>query len=331
MNIVTKVFFTCYTYFFYIANTFSPECLELVNFPWYLLYILSSRFTIIAEITTFLCMSISKVILNLRLDIYMRLNSNMTINLASLCVSILILIDMMIRIDMHLYGNCEDRIAIVGYQIEFQRKLCIPESYNSTENITLCEIYNKAEKIYPIGCLKCPSYPTLRILGSAVLIMESIKFVLGFVRIIKKYKKKFKPGKVNPISNSENTKKEQKSKSTSDTNVKVFNVDDSMKGSKDDNCSLEPSKPNTFSSPAIDELNVIEQIQNDPNDADTENMNVNTIVRYSLTKFTTVKHYKKNMNDYDTFLGLKRLLIQLILKMMELKVLQVLLTLIKLK
>ena len=135
MNIVTKVFFTCYTYFFYIANTFNRECLELVNFPWYLLYILSARFTIIAETTTFLCMSISKVILNWRLDIYMKLNSSLTINLASLCVIILIVIDMVIRIDMHLYGNCEDRIAIVGYQIEFQRNMCIPESYNTTDNM----------------------------------------------------------------------------------------------------------------------------------------------------------------------------------------------------
>ena len=287
MNIVTKVFFTCYTYFFYIANTFNRECLELVNFPWYLLYILSARFTIIAETTTFLCMSISKVILNWRLDIYMKLNSSLTINLASLCVIILIVIDMVIRIDMHLYGNCEDRIAIVGYQIEFQRNMCIPESYNTTDNMTLCEIYNQAKNIYPIGCLKCPSYPTLRILGGAVLIMESLKFVLGFLRIIRKFKKNFKTNLVNPtLSQSENTRKMHKSKSTSETNVKPYNLDNSIKDNNEDDCQIEFSEPNRMSSravsPAIDEIEVIEQIQDDPNITDATNNEVNLTVRYTL-------------------------------------------------
>ena len=119
--------------------------------------------------STFLCMSITKVILNWRLDIYMRLNSSITINLASMCAIILILFDLMIRINMHIYDNCEDNLAFVGYQIEFQRQFCVPKIHNLSDNMTLWEIYNQAENVYPIGCVKCPSYLTLRILGACVL------------------------------------------------------------------------------------------------------------------------------------------------------------------
>ena len=99
----------------------------------------------------------------------MRLNSSITINLASMCAIILILIDLMIRINMHIYDNCEDNLAFVGYQIEFQRQFCVPKIYNLSDNMTLWEIYNQAENVYPIGCVKCPSYLTLRILGACVL------------------------------------------------------------------------------------------------------------------------------------------------------------------
>ena len=119
----------------------------------------------------------------------MRLNSSITINLASMCAIILILFDLMIRINMHIYDNCEDNLAFVGYQIEFQRQFCVPKIHNLSDNMTLWEIYNQAENVYPIGCVKCPSYLTLRILGACVLFMESIKFLLGFLRLLKSTKK----------------------------------------------------------------------------------------------------------------------------------------------
>ena len=190
MNIVTKVFFTCYTYTFYLAHIISTSCLELLKFPWFLLYILSTRITIISEATTFLCMSLAKVILYWRLDIYVNLNSDLTINIATLCVIVLIAIDSVIRIDMHVFSNCFDLMIFKVYLVEFQREFCIPKITNSTEDMALCEMYNQAEKVYPIGCNRCPSYPTTRILLGTILLLESIKFILGFYRMLKKMQRK---------------------------------------------------------------------------------------------------------------------------------------------
>ena len=227
MNVVTKVFFTCFTYTFYLANIISSECLELVNFPWFLLYILFTRITVISEATTFLCMSLAKVILNWRLDIYVKLNSDLTINIATLCVLVLLAIDNVIRIDMHVLGNCSDQMAFEGYQVEFQREFCMPEISNSTENLTLCEIYNQAENVYPIGCNTCPSYPTMRILFGAILLLELIKFLLGFYRIMKKYGKKIQDMRHNKVNTTNKVTKHDESLNDQST-TKSSNVSDNL-------------------------------------------------------------------------------------------------------
>ena len=83
----------------------------------------------------------------------MRLNSSITINLASMCAIILILINMMIRINMHIYDNCEDNLAFVGYQIEFQRQFCVPEipipvNVESVENVCMYILQSMYAIIY---------------------------------------------------------------------------------------------------------------------------------------------------------------------------------------
>ncbi len=190
MNYVSKIFFTSYTYILHLANVLSSKCLELENFPWVTLYIFANRIAIIGEITTFLCMSFSKVILNWRADIYVKLNNPISVNLATLLVVLVNVIDMLIRFDMHVLDDCGDSLVFKIYQVEFQRKFCLPEGYNYTSNLTVCEIYKQAENVKSIGCKVCPSNPTLRIILGLVLLLEIIKFLLGFARIAKKYGKK---------------------------------------------------------------------------------------------------------------------------------------------
>ena len=197
---MTKIFFTTYTYAFHLANILSTKCLELENFPWYLLYIFANRVAIIAEISTFLFMSFAKVILNWRIDFYVRLNSNLTVNLATLAVLVLNLIDLIIRFDMHILDDCEDILPFKVYQIEFRRKFCVPEMNNTTVNLTVCQMFSQAEDVYQIGCKQCPPNPTIRILLGSVLLLETIKFSMGFYRIMKKYCKKIKYFRKNKTS-----------------------------------------------------------------------------------------------------------------------------------
>ena len=190
LNYFSKIFFAIYAYIFYLADALSSDCLEVTNLPWYLLFILSSRIGCISQISTFLCMSIAKVILNWRPDIYLKLNSNFCVNLATMFVMLYNLIDLCIRIDLHIYNDCYDNLARSLYQFELQRDFCIPNSFDISVNMTICEIYEQTKDVYPIGCKTCHPNPTMRILLAFVVLMEFIKFCLGFSRIAKKYGKK---------------------------------------------------------------------------------------------------------------------------------------------
>ena len=228
LNLITKTLFTSFTYEYPIADAFSNDCLEVTNFPWILLYILLTRFVTIADVSTFFCMSVSKIILNWRPDIYVKLNTNFTVNLATLFVILYILIDLLIRIDMTIYKDCRDDLAMKLYQVELKRTLCISEMYNTTidvtlqpKNITHCEVFEKANNLYKIGCKNCPSNPSLRILFVAVVVSELFKFCFGFNRIVKKAKKFQKQNKKKvtqqlPASINSGTT-ESKSKTTNKT------------------------------------------------------------------------------------------------------------------
>ena len=209
MNYVSKIFFTSYTYLLHLANVLSSKCLELENFPWVTLYIFANRIAIIGEITTFLCMSFSKVILNWRADIYVKLNHPISVNFATLLVVLVNVVDMLIRFDMHVLDDCGDSLVFKIYQVEFQRKFCLPDGYNYTSNLTVCEIYKQTENVKSIGCKVCPSNPTLRIILGLVLLLEIIKFLLGFVRIAKKYGKKLWFYKTSNSSSGHSTQTKQ--------------------------------------------------------------------------------------------------------------------------
>ena len=85
-------------------------------------------------------------------------------NLATIAVVVLNLVDLLIRIDMHILDDCQDILPSKAYQIEFKRNFCVPEINNATENLTVCEMFAQVEDVYQIGCKQCPPNPTIRIL-----------------------------------------------------------------------------------------------------------------------------------------------------------------------
>ena len=262
LNYISKIFFTVYTYSFYLANAVSYKCLETNNFPWYLLYLLTTRLGCITEASTFLCMSMAKVILNIRADVYVTLNSSFTVNMATLFVIVYNFIDFCIRINMHVFDECSDDRVLGYYQYELQRKFCTPETSNHAENSTLCEIYAYTENVYPIGCKVCLSYPTIRILVSSIFIMEIIKFFLGFVRIAKKYGEKFKKNKTIPIkmqniittgitgNNLSYNKPNTVNESFTACSIEIFEVETNLPDNKStDLCKLYPENIEKHSPP----------------------------------------------------------------------------------
>ena len=61
-------------------------------------------------------------------------------------------------------------------------------------------MFAQVEDVYQIGCKQCPPNPTIRILLGSVLLLETIKFSMGFYRIMKKYVKKIKDFRKNKTS-----------------------------------------------------------------------------------------------------------------------------------
>ena len=190
LNYFAKIFFTIFTYTITLVDIISVQCLELVNFPWYLLYTLFNRMITISEMSTFIYMSFAKVILNWRPDVYVRMNSTITVDIATFFAISLNLCDLLIRINLHVVNNCEDRSSFKLYQAEFQREFCFPKRLNKTENITQCISYDQSDVFYKLGCEKCSQYPTLFILAIGVIFLETIKFFQGFVRVAIKNKSK---------------------------------------------------------------------------------------------------------------------------------------------
>ena len=205
LNYITKLLFTAFTYSYNLANAVSPKCLELTNFPWVKLYMFQNRFTVIAQISTFMCMSFAKVLLCWQPALFMKLNSRSTVNVATVFVIVVILADVLMRVDMHVIRQCKEELQIKVYETEFNRQLCMPEGYDNV-SLTVCEVYDIAENVYPIGCKVCkPSVPMVSILILLVLLFETVKFSFGFVRNFKRFTKSFvkrKP-KVNAKTNQQ--------------------------------------------------------------------------------------------------------------------------------
>ena len=285
---MTRVFFATYTYTFYLANILSSKCLELENFPWYLLYIFTNRVALIATISTFLFMSFAKVILNWRLDLYVKLNSNITVNLATVGVLVLNLIDLIIRIDMHILDDCEDKLPFKVYQIEFQRKFCVPELYNTTNNLTVCEIFAQADDVYQIGCKQCPSNPTIRILLGSVLILETVKFSMGFYRIMKKYVKKIKDFRKNKTSTVHISLSHRKSKDS--------DPDKDLQEAKEKDNPIE-TKDGNQNGRKENETNKANGDQDDKKDNITENQNTAHTSSNIRNITATQEHITKEEND----------------------------------
>ena len=154
-----------------------------------------------ADTTTYVSMSFAKVILNWRPDIYVKLNSNFTVNLATFIVVVCIGIDSIIRIDLHIYNNCVDLSLLKLFQYDLHREFCFPQVLNHSTNASFCERFDQTDVMYPIGCDLCASNPTLRVLFGFLLLLEGTKLMLGFKRIVKKYLKKNASKKIKLNSN----------------------------------------------------------------------------------------------------------------------------------
>ena len=184
--------FTALTYTYNLANAFSSKYLELTNFPWVLVYMFQHRFMVIAQVATFMCMSFAKVLILWQPGIYMRLNSRSTVNIATLFVVTVLTSDVIMRLDLHVLQNCEEKSQLQVYEIEFNRELSTPDGYDNS-NLTLCEIYDVAPDVYPIGCKDCDhKRPLISILILIMMIFETAKFVLGFVRNFKQCSKRMR-------------------------------------------------------------------------------------------------------------------------------------------
>ena len=117
-----------------------------------------------ADTTTYTCMSFVKVILNWRPDLYVKLNSNFTVNLATFLAAVFIGIDILMRIDLHIFNNCVDLILLKFLHLDLHREFCIPLAMNHTTNSTFCERLDQKEVLFPISCDICASYLTICVL-----------------------------------------------------------------------------------------------------------------------------------------------------------------------
>ena len=83
---------------FSFAEYFSSECLEDQEFPWFMLYLLGNRAVGLSECTTYLSMSAAKVLLILKSDLYVNINSNIVINVIVCSIILIIGSDTLVRL-----------------------------------------------------------------------------------------------------------------------------------------------------------------------------------------------------------------------------------------
>ena len=285
--------FTSFIYTYNLANAVSFKCLELTNFPWVMLYMFGHRFTVIAQVGTLMCMSFARVMLFWRADIYMQLNSRFTVNMATVLILSIISIDIIIHINKHVFQQCIDSMQIKVYEAEFKRSLCIPEGYDIS-NSTICEVYEKAENVYPIGCKACRSYPIVSTLLGFLFLFEMIKFFVGFYRNFKKFntsiRKRLGPNVNTPALQNQ---------------IVLTDVQKTIGNTAPSNGKTEP----TFSVIQVKEYNQETEVANMPIESiidhnplqtvsaliASKELDQNNLLSYSATPNTTVKHEDTNI------------------------------------
>ena len=187
-------------------------------------------------------MSLAKVICLLRTDIYLKLNSLQTVNLATIFAIALNIFDISLRIHLHVKNDCEDKTVISLFKTTFELPLCGAESknYELSSNSTVAdsiEIPSEKED-------NCKSFPTWKMLVLGIIFLESFKLFIGFCRIIKAYKGE---NKVTPLSNQINETK------TGNKIIRNRDHENPLDASEDDvvNTPSEPQNPAEISEDGV--------------------------------------------------------------------------------
>ena len=155
-----------------------------------------------SQATTFLCMSWAKVVLAIKPNIYVKINSLTTALVAAIFAMSLAFLDFGLRIYLHIIHSCQDKITLTLYQLKFKSELCYLQNNNQTlSNFSTDKANFNLSSI--AADERCFSYPILRILILATFCFELLKVILGSVRIVKKYQNKHK--KIIPNNQSNQT------------------------------------------------------------------------------------------------------------------------------
>ncbi len=183
------------------------DCNDTPNFGLYLVFLISLRCVGVVELSAFACMSLTKILVVLRPDVYIALNSVLTVNLATIFIILVTFVDCSLRLKLYLIDNCEFDGLL--YEI-FRKDLCGPfDAHNHTNSITNISVIDKEPS--------CPSYPVISVMLIIILVLESVKFVVAFIKIIIIISKKLKI--INSNSTNDNDINEQVNK------VNVKNAD----------------------------------------------------------------------------------------------------------
>ena len=174
-----------------LSYTISTSCEEPTIFPWYPTYLVFSRFLVISQSTTFLFMAFAKVILSWRADLYIKLNSETTINIATVVAVSVILVDNGLRFSLHIMNDCKDNLMLMMFQSRYKSEMCYAETYNESVELNSTLIENSTIATSNESD-KCFSYPTIRVLVLGIIVLEFIKLILGFLQMTKKFKRKYK-------------------------------------------------------------------------------------------------------------------------------------------
>lgn len=181
MNFIGKILFTGVTYVQTMFSLFT-DCNDTPNFGLYLVFLISLRCAGVVELSAFTCMSLTKILVVLRPDVYIALNSVLTVNFATIFIILVTFIDCSLRLKLYLIDNCEFDGLL--YEI-FRKDLCGPfDAHNHTNTITNISIIDKEPS--------CPSYPVISVMIIIILVLESVKFVVAFIKIIIIISKKLK-------------------------------------------------------------------------------------------------------------------------------------------
>ena len=191
MNLITKMGCALFYYIFKLSYTIKTSCEDPTTILWYATYLVAARFLVISQSTTFLFMSFSKVILAWRADLFMSLNSITTVNIATVIGVSIIIIDLGLRVDMHIINDCTDTRLLNMYQTMYKSEMCYVQSYNESEELN-STLFENAKISSTKDSDECIDYPTIKVLVFCIFIFELMKVIMEFLRMIKKFRRKYK-------------------------------------------------------------------------------------------------------------------------------------------